>query len=236
MKDKEYPLSRQGMLRLHSWLSPTFPVGAFSYSHALEWAIQTGQICDRESLLDWLEADLRFGSGRNEAIFFVEAWRSARLEQMERLFELSELAAAFRSTAEFSLEASQQAMAYVAMLSGVWPDRVLTSLSGALHAASIPPSVSVVLGVRMARQAVDLNLALPIFLQCYFSNLVTIGMRLVPLGQSDGQLAIAVLEEAILTIAAQAHTATVEDLGSTAFIIDLASSSHETQQPRLFRT
>jgi urease accessory protein len=236
MGDKEYALSRQGLLRLQSWVSPTFPVGAFSYSHALEWAIQAGQISDRESLLDWLDADLRFGSARNEAIFFAEAWRNAKSAQMGQLFELSELAAAFRSTCEFAVEASQQASAYATTLSQVWPDRILTQLSGALQRAGVQPSISVILGIRTSRQSVALNLALPSFLQSYCSNLVTIGMRLIPLGQTDGQLAIAALEEAVLAVAAEAQTATIEDLGSAAFMIDLASSSHETQQPRLFRT
>ena len=66
------------LLRLQSWLSPAFPTGSYSYSHGLEWAVEAEHVHDRESLVDWLEADLRYGSGRNEAIFFSEAWRCAR--------------------------------------------------------------------------------------------------------------------------------------------------------------
>jgi len=88
-----------------------FPTGAYSYSHGIEWAVEVGHINDRESLVDWLEADLCYGSGRNEAIFFNEAWRCVAEDDRPKLFEVAELAAAFRGTSEFALESSQQAAA-----------------------------------------------------------------------------------------------------------------------------
>jgi urease accessory protein len=98
------------------------------------------------------------------------------------------------------------------------------------------PVLSVVLGVRAAREAIPATLALPAFLQSYLSNLVTAGVRLIPLGQTDGQLAIAELEPAVLAVAAKSQEATIHDLGSAAFMMDLASASHETQYTRLFRS
>jgi urease accessory protein len=100
----------------------------------------------------------------------------------------------------------------------------------------ISPTLSVVLGVRTARQDIPAALALPAFLQSYLANLITAGVRLVPLGQTDGQLGIAELESAVVAVAAQAEEATIHDLGSAAFLIDLASASHETQYTRLFRS
>jgi urease accessory protein len=96
--------------------------------------------------------------------------------------------------------------------------------------------LSVVLGLRSATQDIPATLALPAFLQSYLANLVTAGVRLVPLGQTDGQLAIAELEPAVLAVAAQAGCATIHDLGSAGFMVDLASASHETQYTRLFRS
>ena len=80
------------------------------------------------------------------------------------------------------------------------------------------------------------RIALPAYLQSYMANLVTAGVRLIPLGQTDGQLAIAELEQAILAASAEAETATIDDLGSAAFMVDLASMEHETQYTRLFRS
>jgi len=224
------------LLRLQSWLSPTFPSGSYSYSHGLEWAVEAAYIKDRKSLVDWLEADLCYGSGRNEAIFFSEAWRSARDNDRAKLFEIAELAASYRGTSEFALESSQQASACRSTLRKVWPDRLLDSLSELLSEHNVPPALAVVLGVRSAREGIPISLALPAFLQSYVANLVTAGVRLVPLGQTDGQLAIAGLEAAVLAASAQARNATIDDLGSAAFMVDLASMAHETQYTRLFRS
>ena len=224
------------LLRMQSWLSPAFPTGSYSYSHGIEWAVEAGHIHDRDSLVDWLEADLRYGSGRNEAIFFIEAWRCATEEDCEKLLEVAELAAAFRGTSEFALESSQQATACLATLRRVWPDRVVESLSELLSERSVPPALAVVLGASAAGQRVPYGVALPAFLQSYVANLVTAGVRLIPLGQTDGQIAIAKLEEAVLATSTQAKEAAIHDLGSAAFMVDLASASHETQYTRLFRS
>lgn len=224
------------LLRLQSWLSPAFPTGSYSYSHGIEWAIEAGDIRDRKSLVDWLEADLCYGSGRNEAIFFSEALRRATENDRAKLFEIATLAAAFRGTSEFALESSQQAAACLATLRQVWPDCLLTWLSQTLVRSRVRPTLSVVLGAGLARQGVPINAALPTFLQSYIANLVIAGVRLIPLGQTEGQLSIAELEEAILAASVQAEKATAGDLGSAAFMVDLASMSHETQYTRLFRS
>jgi urease accessory protein len=236
MTDSENHIPSLALLRLQSWLSPAFPTGSYSYSHGLEWAVEAGHVHDRQSLVDWLEADLRYGSGRNEAIFFSEAWRCAIGDDPSNLLEIAELAAAFRGTTEFARESSQQASACLAILRAVWPDRVLECLSEILSEHRIQPALAVVLGIRSARQKLPLTAALPAFLQSYLANLVTAGVRLIPLGQTDGQLAIAELEDAVLAASAQARESTVDDLGSAAFMVDLASMAHETQYTRLFRS
>jgi len=236
MSDEQCHFPMPALLRLQSWLSPAFPTGSYSYSHGVEWAVEAGYIKDRKSLIDWLEADLYYGSGRNEAIFFTQAWRCAMAGDRAKLFEIAELAGAFRGTSEFALESSQQAAACLTTLRRVWPDGLLDWLSEILRQHYVQPALAVVLGVRSARQGLSARTALPAFLQSYIANLVIAGVRLVPLGQTDGQLAIAELEQPVLAASAQAQTATIEDLGSAAFMVDLASMAHETQYTRLFRS
>ena len=236
MSDHQHFVSQVALLRQQSWLSPAFPTGSYSYSHGIEWAVEAKCIHDRQSLVDWLEADLCYGSGRNEAIFFIEAWRCAMEDDCEELLEVAELAAAFRGTSEFALESSQQATACLATLRRVWPDRVVESMSESLSRQGTQPALAVVLGARAAGQRLPYGLALPAFLQSYVANLVTAAVRLIPLGQTDGQLAIAELEQAVLATSAQVEQATIRDLGSAAFMVDLASASHETQYTRLFRS
>jgi len=124
----------------------------------------------------------------------------------------------------------------ISTLSQVWCDPLLDEVAQILVDRFIPLSLALVLGIRCAKQEIPLVLALPAFLQSYVANLVTAGVRLVPLGQTDGQSAIAALEDAVLATSADAATATIHDLGSAAFMVDLASMSHETQYTRLFRS
>jgi urease accessory protein len=236
MNSEPLSLVPEALLRLQSWLSPAFPVGSYSYSHGLERAVEVGYVHDLMSLLEWLKADLRYGSVRNEAIFFSATWKSARSGERNRLLEISELAAAYRGTAEFALESSQQAAAALTVLRRVWPDPLLDWLSEALAAREISPALAVVIGARSARQGIPLKFALPAFLQSYIGNLVTAAVRLIPLGQTAGQLAVAELELAVLTASAQGEEDTLEDLGSAAFVLDLVSMAHETQYTRLFRS
>ena len=232
MTDEQFVQLSLGLLRLQSWLSPSFPNGAYSYSHGLEWAVEAGHISGREELVDWLEADLRFGSGRNEAIFFRDAYRCATEGRGAGLVQLAQLAAAFRGTAEFALESAQQSSACLATLRLVWPDQILNIFSD----LQCPPVAAVVLGARSAREQIPLGVALPAFLHSYVANLVLAGVRLIPLGQTDGQLAIAALERPILTLSAKANRDALDEPGSAGLMVEFASIAHETQYTRLFRS
>jgi urease accessory protein len=234
MSDEPSRLTPLALLRLQTWLSPTFPIGAYSYSHGLERAVEAGYVCDRENLVDWLEADLIYGSLRNDAWFFHHAWRCAIADDRQKLLEIAELAAAFRATSEFALESSQQADACLSTLPKVWPHPILDWLSKALSERGIQPALSVVLGA--ATQHVPSHLALPAFVQSVVGGLVLAAVRLIPLGQTEGQLAVAELEEAVLAASAAAEKTPVEELGSAAFMVDLASMEHESQYTRLFRS
>src|ERR1700756_2352575 len=163
MSDEQCCLPPLALLRLQSWLSPAFPTGSYGYSHGLEWAVEAEHVQDRKSLVDWLEADLSYGSGRNEAIFFSEAWRCAMDDDRAKLYEIAELAAVFRGSSEFALESSQQGAACLATLRRVWPDRLLDWLSEILGERHVQPSLAVVLGVRSARQGIPAGLALRAF-------------------------------------------------------------------------
>lgn len=234
--DDRVNLPSRPLLRLQSWLSPAFPNGAYSYSHGLEWAVEAGDIYNRGSLVDWLETDLCYGSGRNEAIFFRQAWRCTKKNDAAKLWEVAELAAAYRATSELALEGFQQGAACLATLCRAWPDRTILWLSEEFHERNIRPLTAIVLGVRSASQGIPYRLALPAFLQSYIANLVIAGIRLIPLGQTDGQIAVAELEEAVLFASAQAEKSTTDDLGSAALMVDFASMEHETQYTRLFRS
>jgi len=226
----------RSLIRLQNWLSPAFPTGSYSYSHGLERAVESNQIHHRPSLVDWLDADIRFGSARNDAIFFVEAWRCAARGDQIHLLETAELAAAFRATSEFALEASQQGASCLATLRDVWRDPAIEALAEGLRHQSIQPLLPIVIAVRSAADGVPVDSALRAFLNALVSNLVTAGVRLIPLGQTDGQRALAQLEDAVLETSEDALNAGIDALGSAALMVEFASMLHETQYTRLFRS
>ena len=235
-------------LRLQSWFSPAFPIGAFSYSHGLEWAVEDGSVRDRESLVAWLEADLRHGSGRVDAMLFAQAWRAVdpatpspgilahSALPASDLLATAELAAAMRGTAELALESGQQGIAFLGAVRKAWPHPALDHFARLLSEAAITPVLPVAAAICCAVHDIALNLALPLYVHGAAANLVNAAVRLIPLGQTDGQIAIAALEPAVLEVAREAASADPGDIGSAAFMIDLASMAHETQYTRLFRS
>ena len=228
------PTELRMLLRLQSWLSPAFPVGAYSYSHGLEYAVEAGVVRDRGGLIDWLDADLRHGSGRSDAILFAAAWRAA--DDAAALVEVAAFAAALRGSAELALESTAQGSAFLSMIRKAWPHPALDALAAALAEAEVATTLPVVAGAACAVHGIALDTALPLYLQAAVANLVGAGVRLVPLGQSDGQLAVAALEGTVAKTAAEALAASLEEAGSTALMVDIASMQHETQYTRLFRS
>src|SRR3954453_14169341 len=92
------------LYRLLAWLSPAYPIGGFSYSHGLEWAVEAGLVRDRATLVDWIKGILRHGAGRIDGALLAAAWRAARQDDAAALDAIAELAAAWRGSAETALE------------------------------------------------------------------------------------------------------------------------------------
>ncbi|MDA1099362.1 MAG: urease accessory protein UreF [Proteobacteria bacterium] len=220
------------LLRLQSWLSPAFPIGAFSYSHGLEYAVEAGLVHDRDSLTDWLAADLRHGSGRCEGIFFATALKA----ENETLLEIAELAAVSFASQELARESLSQGEAFLLTVTRAWPNDALQARQALLRRAGITPTLAIATAMACAAHGIDPASALHLYLQSWSANLINAAVRLVPLGQTDGQLAQAALESTVLAIAREAAAASLEDLGSAALMVDWASMQHENQYTRLFRS
>jgi urease accessory protein len=221
------------LYRLLSWLTPSFPVGAFSYSHGLEWAVEAGAVRDRITLVGWIEDLVGGGSGRNDAILLAESWHAARAADWQRLAEANALALALAPSAERHLETAMQGRAFAAAIAESWTCRPIDRLVAAAGATIAYP---VAVGAAAAGHDLPLDGVLPAYLHAFVANLVSAGVRLIPLGQTDGQRAIVALETSVAAAAAEALDATPADLGGAAFAADIASMRHETQYTRLFRS
>ena len=225
-----------GLLRLQSWLSPAFPTGAFSYSHGLETAIDEGLVSDLDGLRHWLEGALHHGVGRTDAWFVVEAAVATQDRDARRLVEVGELASALCGAAELRHETRVQGQAFLATLKAVWPHERLDWATAVLAEDGIPATLPIAAGLAGAAHGIALERFVPLYLGALVANLVSAGVRLVPLGQTDGQRAVAALEPTVAEVAAHALRRTEAQPGSAALIIDLCAMRHETQYTRLFRS
>ena len=215
------------LLRLLTWLSPSFPVGAFSYSHGLEWAVEAGEVRDRASLSAWVEDIATQGAGRNDLVLMAEAWHAVTAQDSARLSAVADLAVSLSPSAERALETEAQGEAFRQAVGTAWPE-------AACDLPKIPYPIAV--GVAAAGCGIALKPALTAYLHGLAANLVSAGLRLIPLGQSDGVRILAALEAPILAQADWAANSSLDDLGGFSMIADIASMRHETQYTRLFRS
>ena len=225
------PAVRPGLYRLLAWLSPNFPIGAFSYSHGLEAASASGAVCDAASLQGWIAALIAQGSGRIDADILGEAYRAAAGGDFAALDAANRRGLAFRATAELALEAAQQGEAFLATCRAAWPEPFLEA-----WLARGDVCHSAVFGAVAARAGIALDDALIGYLEAFAANLISAGLRLGVIGQTDGQRILAALEPVVADAASAAMTRGAADFGAATFAADLASMTHESQYMRLFRS
>jgi urease accessory protein len=221
------------LYRLMAWLSPAYPIGAFSYSSGIEWAVEAGDIKDATTLQAWLAVLLSDGSGFCDAVLFAHAHRAIAEDDDAALRSVAELAAAFVPSKERFIETTTQGRAFLDATRAAWPCAALDRLGRAWQG---PVALPVAVGVACAGHGVPRDAALHAFLHALTANWISAGVRLVPLGQTDGQRVLAALEETVNAAAARALQTPLDELGSAAFRADIASMRHETQYTRLFRS
>jgi len=224
------------LLKLLTWLSPNFPVGAYIYSHGIEFAVEEGLVRNADTLQNWIEGILAYGAGCKDGIFFSETWKAASEKNDTRLLELSEMARAFQPTAEMEIENHAQGNAFITAVCAVWPSNQLNLISSYLKQdnKNIPYSVAVALV--SAIHGIPLGDALLAYLNAFSSNLVSAGVRLIPIGQTMGLKVLAGLADTILTVKEVSLTSSSKNIGSATFVVDWTSARHETQYTRLFRS
>lgn len=220
------------LYRLMAWFSPSYPIGAFSYSHGIEYAIEAGWVTDAGTLSDWIAHILRRGAGFADAVLLKEAFAAAG--DTARLDDLADLAAAWRGTQETALESAQQGGSFLSVTRAAWGAPALDAF--AVLRADKPVALSIVIGVAAAAHKLDLKAVTAAYLHAFAANLVSAAVRIIPLGQTDGQRALAALLPVVDSVVDCALACPVEECGSAAPMVDLSSMMHETQYTRLFRS
>ncbi|MDB5540488.1 MAG: Urease accessory protein UreF [Devosia sp.] len=212
--------------KLVTWLSPAFPVGAFAWSAGLETAIADRRVTSAERLENWIGGALAHGGIRTDAILLAHAHRAA--DDAAALEELADLSLALTGSKERWMETTITADSY-AWAMQFWP-------SPALDLLPQPCPYPIAVGALAAAHDIGVEDTLLAWLTATVHGQISVAVRLVPLGQSDGLRVLSALEPRVAALAATAATATLADLGAIAYAADIAQMRHETLEPRIFRS
>ena len=201
---------------LFSWFSPNFPIGSFNFSHGLEAAVEMKFIHDSFTLENWISNLITDGSGKTDVILLSNAYRGKNI---------NELALALCPSKERWIESIKLGKSFSKNIRDNWSYNIEDDLA-----------FPVALGKAGSFFSIPLDQLLIIFLQSFASNLITFGMKHIPLGQSAGQKILINLIPVIQAQSMKYKNYDIKDIGSCAFISDLTSMYHENLKNRIYQT
>ena len=167
-------MANDPLYRLLAWLSPAYPIGAFSYSHGVETAVEEGLVKDRLSLVAWLDSVLRQGTGAVDGALFAVAWRAASAGDWPAFDAVAERAAAWRGTSEMALESRQQGGSFLSITRTAWPHEALDAAHQRLGGELALP---VAVALAAAAHGIALDQALAGYLHAFSANLISAALR-----------------------------------------------------------
>ncbi len=218
------------LIRLLHLASPTLPVGAYTYSQGLEWAVESGTLRDEASALAWIGDCLAWGAARGEAVYLAAMLAAWRDDDRTRLARLDADFVASRETAELRAETLQMGHSLVRLLND------LADFPGHGLDGSAPVSFPLAWSHAAARWAIPDPDAIAGYLWAWAENQVLAALKAVPLGQTAGQRLLLALGERLPDLARRAIATPPEQACNFLPALAIASSRHETQYTRIFRS
>lgn len=217
-----------------TWLSPAFPIGSYCYSHGLEAAVEAGYVSNEADLYAWIANLLLYGTGKNEAILFNHSYTLTAKANWDELTKTIALLHALRPSQELWLESTHQGEAFLTAIKHVWPHPSLVELENGLQKVATKPPLVLVVAFITALHYIDKETALAIYLHAFCANLVSAGVRLIPLGQTMGQRVLKQLDAVVIDVMQKTAGLLIDDLSSATPMLDWLSMKHETQYTRIF--
>jgi urease accessory protein len=211
--------------------SSSLPVGAYSYSEGLETLVDYGKITCSNSLRQWLESELRYGAIRMEAAVMVRVYKAAEISDLETLKYWNQWLSAGRETEELRNSSQQMGRALMRLLVELEPEMkpIIEEIGDGINYA-------IAFTIAAAFFGISLSATLLGYLHSWLVNLVTAGIKLIPLGQTAGQLLIKDLQVLLSQSVKEVMEISDDDLGCCSWGLALASMQHETLYTRLFRS
>ncbi|MEM8614360.1 MAG: urease accessory protein UreF [Cyanobacteria bacterium P01_H01_bin.105] len=222
-------IDEQALLKLLQLTSPALPVGAFSYSEGLETLVVQGHLADVDGLQSWLVQELRYGGVRLEAAIAARA--HCHYQNPKQLAYWNQWLTASRDTAELRQQSWQMGRALVRLATKLHPE-----LQPIFTACGTPCNFAVAFGLVAAHWQMDVYTMVLGYLQSWAANLIGAAVKLVPLGQTDGQSCLLTLIPELSQTAEQIVHLADDELYVSGWGGAIASMQHETLYTRLFRS
>lgn len=218
------------VLSLLQLLSPALPVGAYSYSEGIETLVEWGVISSNNTLKHWLEQELSYGAIRTEAAVMLRAYQATVSKDKTALSYWNTWLSAARETSELRASSWQMGQSLMRLLLAIKPREAQSfCLQGECNYA-------VCLGTFAALEQIDSKSLILGYLHSWATNLITAGVKLIPLGQTAGQTLLHELHANISAAATEIISLEDDELSTCSWGLSLASMAHETQYTRLFRS
>lgn len=223
--------SHQALLRLLQLTSPALPVGAYSYSEGLETLVQQGTIANSVTLEQWLSQELQFGAIRLEAATIPRVYTTIQTNQLDQLAYWNHWISALRETEELRQQSWQMGRSLTRLLRDLQPD-----ISELIASCGEPCNFSTAFALAAAYWHIELRSAVLGYLHSWAANLINAGVRLVPLGQTQGQQVLLNLDRQLNQTTDEILQLGDNELWSCNWGLTIASMNHETLYSRLFRS
>ncbi|MBE9248813.1 urease accessory protein UreF [Dolichospermum sp. LEGE 00240] len=227
----EITLTHSHFLAILQLASPALPVGAYSYSEGLEMLIEDGTITNVENLQDWLKSELLYGSIRLDAAIMLRGFYAVKSGDIEALKRWNLWLSAARDTEELRAASWQMGRSLMQLLGKLEPD-----ILPVVNAVGYPSNYAIAFAIACAHWDINIQACLLAYLHSWANNLITAGIKIIPLGQTAGQELLLSLQSLLTITVEEILTMTDDDLGCCNWGLSLASMQHETQYTRLFRS
>ena len=224
------------LLTLFQFADGLFPAGGFAHSFGLETYVQDGRVRDRQDLEAFVAAHLEGSAGPADAAATAIAVGIARRDHPEEWIALDARLDAMKTVPEFRTASRQMGRQALRIASGLGADPFLGRLARAVDDERAAAHHATVFGAAVGRDGADPERAAAAYLYATAALLVGAGLRLIALGQLDGQRVLAAMRDRIERLAAAAATATADDLWSFNPALEIAGIRHATLDMRLFRS
>ena len=218
------------LIRLMHLMSPSLPTGAFAYSQGLEWAVEAKWVKDDISLSRWLSDLLLYSVCLVDVPVLKRIYKACCLDRIESAQYWIQLLFAMRETSELLLEEQTRGRALAVIIKDL-------ELSGSEKwYKTISTSQLACYAFAAGRWNIPAFELAHGYLWSWLENQVIAGIKLIPLGQTQGQKILFSLSNTINAAVTKGFAVKDEDIGSTMPALAIGSCMHETQYTRLFRS